>query len=74
MVLLSKAAILDFYNRLRPLSCVNNSTRIIFGSVSVYPVVTVQYGQRAAVGNDHIRNGVLNPFAAYHATGSHTVL
>ena len=76
MGLPSKAAILDFYNRIRPLVCVNNGTFICVRSASfcVYPIVTVLYGQCAAVGDDHIRNGGSNPFAAHHATGSHTVL
>ena len=38
-----------------------------------YPVVTVLYGQYAAVGNDHIRNDASNPFAAHHAAATHTV-
>ena len=74
MGLPSKAAILDFYNRIRPLGCINNGTCICHISVSVYPIVTVLYGQCAAVGDDHIRNGAPNPFSAHHATGSHTVL
>ena len=76
MGLPSKAAILDFYNRIRPLGCINNGTSIclLSASVCVYPIVTVLYGQCAAVGDDHIRKGVLNPFSAHHATGSHTVL
>ena len=74
MELSSKAALLDFYNRIRPLGCINNGTSIRLLSASVYPIVTVLYGQCAAVGDDHMRSGVLNPFSAHHATGSHTVL
>ena len=74
MELSSKAALLDFYNRIRPLGCINNGTFICLLSASVYPIVTVLYGQCAAVGDDHMLNGVPNPFSAHHATGSHTVL
>ena len=74
MLLLSKAAIPDFYNRIRPLSCINNSTRIGYRSFSVYPVITVLYGQRASGSIDYVCNDASIPFAAHHAAGSHTVL